>query len=227
MAAITNPEHSCMAKSVKSLITTLAIAMVSTLLLTACATGKSYKTYDDYNPNIDFRNYQSFSFISESPMIISSAQGAVSPLLEGRIMNAIRANLSRKGFRYVTNPEQADMAISFTVGARDQIKVDQYPASYRSGYGSYYRGYGYRTTYTTETRVRQYTEGQLAIDIFDVRSKTPAFHGSASTRVNDSDRKDIETFINNIVLETLDGFPPGTAAHAQPNLVPLDPQPNP
>jgi hypothetical protein len=158
-------------------------------------------------------------------MIVASAQGAVSPLLEGRIMNAVRADLSRKGFRYVPDPEQADMAISFTVGSRDQIRVDQYPATYRTGYGSYYRSYGYGMTYGTETRVRQYTEGQLAIDIFDVRSKNPAFHGSASTRINNSDREDIETFINNIVVETLDGFPPGQAAHAQPNLVPLQTNP--
>jgi hypothetical protein len=145
-------------------------ACATALALTACATGKSYKTYDDYNPNIDFGRYQTFSFISESPMIVASAQGAVSPLLEGRIMNAVRADLSRKGFRYVPDPEQADMAISFTVGSRDQIRVDQYPATYRTGYGSYYRSYGYGMTYGTETRVRQYTEGQLAIDIFDVRS---------------------------------------------------------
>lgn len=35
----------------------------------------------------------------------------------------------------------------------------------------------------------------------------------------------MEEFINNIVLETLDGFPPGQAAHAQPNLVPLPTNP--
>ena len=208
-----------------SRLPTVVMAIVSSLLLTACATGKSYKTYDDYNPNINFSGYQTFSFISDNPMIVSSAQGAVSPLLQGRIMNAIRADLSRKGFRYVTDPESADMALSFTVGARDQIRVDQYPASYRTGYGSYYRGYGYGMNYGTETRVRQYTEGQLAIDVFDVRSKTPAFHGSASTRVNSSDRENMEEFINNIVVETLDGFPPGQAAHAQPNLVPLQPAP--
>jgi hypothetical protein len=203
-----------------------SVVFISAVLLSACA-GKSYKTYDDYNPNIDFSRYQTFSFISDNPMIVSSAQGAVSPLLQPRLMNAIRADLSRKGFRYVTDPEQADMAISFTVGSRDQIRVDQYPASYRTGYGSYYRGYGYGMAYGTETRVRQYTEGQLAIDIFDVRSKTPAFHGSASTRVSSSDRENVEAFLNEIVVETLDGFPPGAAAHAQPNLVPLQPAPSP
>ncbi len=194
-------------------------------VLTACATGKSYKSYDDYNPSIDFGRYQTFSFISENPMIVASSQGPVSPLLEGRIMNAIRADMSGKGFRYVADPEQADMAISFTVGSRDQIKVNQYPASYRTGYGSYYRGYGYGMSYGTETRVRQYTEGQLAIDIFDVRSRNPAFHGTASTRITSSDRENVEKFLNDIVVETLDGFPPGQAAHAQPNLVPLQTNP--
>jgi hypothetical protein len=228
MAAATHPGVSFMATFLSRRGPLASVILLGAVLLGGC-TGKSYKTYDDYNPNIDFSNYQTFAFISDSPMIVSSAQGAVSPLLQPRLMNAIRADLSRKGFRYVNDPEQADMAISFTVGSRDQIKVDQYPASYRTAYGSYYGGYGYGygMNYATETRVRQYTEGQLAIDIFDVRSKTPAFHGTASTRISSSDRENIEAFLNEIVVETLDGFPPGGAAHAQPNLVPLQPAPSP
>ena len=208
---------------------TASVAILgSPVLLTACTTGKSYKTYDDYNPNIDFANYQTFSFISDSPMIVSSAQGAVSPLLQPRLMNAIRADLSRKGFplrhRSGCRPTWPSRSPS---AARDQIKVDQYPASYRTGYGSYYRGYGYGMNYATETRVRQYTEGQLAIDVFDVRSKTPAFHGTASTRVSSSDRENIrKTFHQRDCRRDPRWLPARNgAAHAQPNLVPLKTNP--
>ncbi len=200
-----------------------AVALV--LLLSACATGRSFQTYDDYNPNINFAGYQTFSFVSTNPMVISNAAGPVSPLLEGKMMNAIRRDLTAKGFRYVADPESADMAISFTVGSRDQIRVDQYPVAYRAGYGSYYRHYGYGVGYGTETRVRQYREGQIAIDIFDVRTKTPAFHGAASTRIRQSDRENPDELVSAIVTETLDGFPPGRVDFAQPNLVPLPTQP--
>lgn len=201
--------------------TYLAAAVV--LALTGCATGKNIQTYDDYNPEINFSSYRTFSFMSEHPMKVSEASSPVSPLLEGRMMRAIRGDLTRKGFSYVDDPDSADMVVSFTIGSRDQIRVDQYPVTYQAAYGRYYRPYGYGIGYGTETRVRNYTEGQLAIDIFDVKTKTPAFHGSASTRITQSDRENPAELIIQIVTETLDGFPPGGSNIARPNLVPFDP----
>ena len=193
-------------------------------LLVGCSTTRSIQSYDDYNPNIDFSSYRTFSFVSANPMIVASAARPVSPLLETQFMAAIRRDLESKGFRYVADPEGADMAISFTIGSREQIRVDQYPASYRAGYSRYYRHYGYSGFYGTETRVRQYTQGQLAIDIFDVRSKTPAFHGASSLRITDSDRANPNALMNQVVMETLDGFPPNRVDFAQPLLVPLPTQ---
>ena len=97
------------------------------------------------------------------------------------------------------------MAIGFTVGSRDQVKVDTYPSSFHTGYSR--RGYYYGYNYGTETRVRQYTEGQLAVDVFDVASKNPAFHGVASKKITDSDRENQQQTLNAITAEALAGFP--------------------
>lgn len=186
----------------------------------SCSTSSGIKSFHDYNPSADFASYRTWSFISERPMIVTS--GFVNPLLEGRVMSAIRSEMDAKGFNYANDPEGADVVISFTVGSRDKIKVDQYPASYRTSYGRYYRGYGYGASYGTETRVRQYTEGQLAIDIFDVEKHTPAFHGSASKRLTSRDRDNPEALINSVVTEALIGFPPDSArGEALPLLIPL------
>ena len=190
------------------------------VVVASCSTNSGIKTFHDYNPSMDFASYRTWSFISERPMIVNS--GFVNPLLEGRIMSAIRSEMDAKGFNYANDPEGADVVISFTVGSRDKIKVDQYPASYRTSYGRYYRGYGYGASYGTETRVRQYTEGQLAIDIFDVEKHTPAFHGSASKRLTSRDRDNPEPLINSVVTEALIGFPPTSArGEALPLLIPL------
>jgi hypothetical protein len=155
-------------------------------------------------------------------MIVAATTGAVNPLLEDRIMRAIGSEMDRKGFRQEEDPESVDVVISFTVGSRDQVRIDQYPASYRMGYSRYYRGYGYGASYGTETRVRQYTEGQLAIDIFDVENHTPAFHGSASKRLTSRDRDNPEALISSVVIEALLGFPPDSArGEALPQLIPL------
>ena len=199
---------------------------VAILAMISCSS-TGIESFHDYNPDINFTRYQTWSFISTNPMIVSTAAGAVNPLLEGRIMRAVRADLTEKGFRYADNPESADFVVSFTVGSREQIKVDQYPASYQVGYSRYHRygygGYSYGMSYGTETRVRQYTQGQLAIDVFDVASRSPAFHGSATTRVSDSDREHPEPLIASVVTEALTGFPPGSAAGvARPQLVPYE-----
>jgi hypothetical protein len=199
---------------------------VAILAMISCSS-TGIESFHDYNPDINFTRYQTWSFISTNPMIVSTAAGAVNPLLEGRIMRAVRADLTEKGFRYADNPESADFVVSFTVGSREQIKVDQYPASYQVGYSRYHRygygGYSYGMSYGTETRVRQYTQGQLAIDVFDVASRSPAFHGSATTRISDSDREHPEPLIASVVTEALTGFPPGSAAGvARPQLVPYE-----
>ncbi len=201
--------------------TAQAAALLVTLALLGSCAGSGITAYHDYNPALDFSKYRSFAFMSANPMIIASATSPANPLLEPRIMQAIRADLTGKGLREVPEPEQADVVISFTVGSREQIRVDQYPASYRTGYSRYYgRGF-YGAGYGTETRVRQYTQGQLAVDIFDVRSKSPAFHGTASKRITSSDRDNPLPVINEIVFEALDGFPPGSGSGiVQPTLVP-------
>lgn len=201
----------------------LLLMAATVAALGACSSTPKIESFHDYNPQVNFRTYQTWSFISERPMIVSSSRGAVNPLLQSRIMDAVRAELTQKGFSYVDDPETADFVVSFTVGSREQIKVTEYPASYQMSYGRYYRYGGYGMTYGTETRVRQYTEGQLAVDVFDVDTRVPAFHGSASTRITESDRENPQPLIRSGVAEALKGFPPGGAGGvAEPMLVPID-----
>ncbi|MEM8766353.1 MAG: DUF4136 domain-containing protein [Pseudomonadota bacterium] len=174
-------------------------------LQTACSSSSSIESTYDYNKQIDFRSYKTYAFISENPMSVSQAQGAVNPMLQGRLMESIRIAMNAKGYNEVSDPEDASMAIGFTVGSRDQVKVDTYPSSFQTGYSR--RGYYYGYNYGTETRVRQYTEGQLAVDVFDVESKTPAFHGVAQKRISESDRQNQQEMLNAVATEALSGFP--------------------
>jgi hypothetical protein len=188
------------------LIRTLtALSIGLTLALGGCSSSSPIESAYDYNRQVDFTGYRTYAFISENPMSVSQAQGAVNPMLQGRLMESIRIAMNAKGYSEVQDVEAADMAIGFTVGSRDQIKVDTYPSSFQTGYSR--RGYYYGYNYGTETRVRQYTEGQLAVDVFDVASHTPAFHGVASKKISDSDRKNQQAVLNAIATEALSGFP--------------------
>jgi hypothetical protein len=180
-------------------------SLMLALIVAGCSSSGGIESTYDYNREVDFRGYKTYAFISENPMAVSQAQGAVNPMLQGRLMESIRVTMNGKGYNEVTNVEAADMAIGFTVGSRDQIKVDTYPSSFHTGYSR--RGYYYGYNSGTETRVRQYTEGQLAVDVFDVASKNPAFHGVASKKITDADRENQQQTLNAITAEALAGFP--------------------
>jgi len=113
----------------------------------------------------------------------------------------------------IPDAESADFVLAFTVGSREEIKVDSYP-SMSAGYAGY--GYprhwgGWGGAYYgvgTETSVRQYTKGMLAIDVFDVASRRPVWHGVATKTIYESDREDASGTIKAAVDAILAGFPP-------------------
>lgn len=181
-----------------------ALAMV----VGGCASG--FKATYDHDAAQDFSGYQSFAWIGEHPMKVAATVGIPNPLLEPRIMTAISDALIAKGYKNVDEAESADFVVSFTVGSRDEIKVDSYPTmggSYGGYPGHWGWGGGYYG-YATETTVRQYTKGMLAVDIFDVMDRRPVWHGVATKSISESDREDAKATIKAAVDAVLAGFPP-------------------
>ncbi len=80
------------------------------------------------------------------------------------------------------------------------------------GYSTGYPGHwGWGAAYhccQSDTQVRQYTTGMLAIDIFDVSERRPVWHGVATKSINESDREDMNATIRDAVAVILGGFPP-------------------
>lgn len=175
-----------------------------------CAAG--IKATHDHDANHDFTGYQTYAWIAESPMRIGEGVTTPNPLLEGRIMAAVERALSAKGYRKIDAATDADFVVSFTIGSRESIKVDSYP-SMSMGYSTGYPGHwAWGASYyccQSETRVRQYRTGVLAIDVFDVEARRPVWHGVASKRLESSDRLNMEATVNAAVDAILDAFPPG------------------
>lgn len=179
-------------------------------LLGACAS--TFKATYDHDAGNDFSNYHSFAWISKNPMKIGQGVTVSNPLLEPRIMSTLEKALVAKGYAWVAEAKSADFVISFTIGSREEIKVDSYPSMSAGigmgypghwGWGGAYYGYG-----GTETSVRQYTKGILAVDIFDVKDRRPVWHGAASKTINESDRENLDETIKAAVDAIVAGFPP-------------------
>ena len=170
-----------------------------------CAFGsgcESISTKTDYDSNFSFSGYHTFSWISKSPLVSKSPE--VSPLTEGRIEKAVMTVLSQKGFRFVDDPAKADFVLAFTVGARQQVRVTSNP--YAAGYGM--GPYMWGGPYYQNIDVHEFTEGRLAIDIFDVKQRQPVWHGHATKSISSSDQKNRDELINKAVAAILKSFPP-------------------
>ena len=187
----------------------MLVTAVLSLGLGACASG--FKATYDSDPAHDFSGYQTFAWISPNPMIVGPTNRVPNPLLEPKIMSAVEGVLTTRGYSKVDDPEAADFVLSFTVGSREEIQVNSYPASY-AGYG--YRGaWGWGGPYygmgmATETQVRQYQKGMLALDVFDVKEHRPVYHSVAEKSITDSDRKNMDETIQAAVNAVLEAFPP-------------------
>lgn len=168
---------------------------------------------DSYKNNeIDTSQYQTFAWLNETKILLETKD--VNPIVKLMIDDEIEAAFIAKGYRLTKNAETADFTISYTVGSREQITVSSYPSNYGSMnwgggyYGGYYgRGfYGSSYGYERETRVKTYTEGKLAIDVFDVKAHQPAWHGVGTKKISSSDEKDPQEAVKSIVVQVLSQF---------------------
>ena len=176
------------------------MGLLAVVLTAGCS---STRVNSDFNESADFSSYRTWAFMSETPLLIAEA-ASVNPLVQGRVMNATRAALTAKGYAFVENRQRADFVVSFTLGARDKIRVTSYPTAYRSP-----GRWGWGAAYHSDVDVRKYVEGTLAIDVFDVKQKRPVWHGWAVRTISAADRRNPAPVINETVAAILDEFPPG------------------
>ena len=185
----------------KILVTALVIVVAS------CSSTYDAKVDFDKNTNVDTINYKTFAWLT-SGKIMAPAED-FNPVMKLRVDEEIEQAFIMKGYKLVADAEKADFAISYTVGNRDKIKVSSYPSTYNSSFGwgrGYYGGHYGGVHMGTETRVRQYTEGKLAIDVYDVKSHQPAWHGWATKRLTSDDKEAPSSMIKDVVNEVVTQF---------------------
>lgn len=174
------------------------------LLLFACFTMgcAGVQARSDFDPNAHFDSYRSFAWISEEPGRLPGATETedVDPLLARRIRETIERHLEARGFQKVDDPAAADFGVSFSVGRREKIQVYSGPTVGGGywGYGGWYAGSSMSAT--------SYTEGTLAIDVFDGESHLAVWHGWASKRIQQS--ADRAAVVDEVVGAILARFPP-------------------
>ncbi len=180
----------------------LAILVLIATLFVGCTTIRTGSHQDE---NVSLGDYQSFSWISDDPLILAAGdQAEISPLSKKKIVEAMEKTFRDKGYTYTSNREGADFVVSYTVGTREKIDASSYPNEYDGAWGWHLHG---RYYYDTEIRHRSYTEGTLGIDIFDGKTRQPVWHGWATKTISSADRENPSPSITKAVESVLARFP--------------------
>ena len=176
--------------------TKFALLLALPLVTASCST---VRVASDYDKEINFASYKTYAFFK--PGI---DQVKISELDKKRILRAIEANMTGKGF---TKSENPDMLISFFTKERDRVDVynDAWGYGWGWGWGPYY-GAGY-----WGPAVSTSTEGSLYIDFIDARKNQLVWQGiGTATLVTSGNVEKKEARINKIVAEVIQQYPPGS-----------------
>jgi hypothetical protein len=166
------------------------------LALAGCATNPTIKT--DYDSSANFSAYHSYSWV------YSGVPSGMNPLLFQRVHDSIDRALQT---RY-SAASPGDFAVAFTLGRRDSVQVTDF-----GPYAPYYRGWGMGPGWGyNNVDVRNVTNGTLVIDVYDVASKKPVWHGIATQEVNPDKLPDQAT-IDSVVAQVVAKFPPAAPAN--------------
>ena len=176
----------------------------SALLIGACASTPN--TYSNVDVTADFSKYKTFGFFEELATDKADYESTETRYLK----NAVTREMNLRGI----NPaDQPDLKINFYINSKDKIRSRQTPTA--GGYYGY-RGSHYGAWGGYETRIDQYTEGTLNIDVVDVRSEKLVWEGAIVGRVTEDVLNNLEAVLDEAVREIYKSFPvpPKTATPA-------------
>ena len=177
----------------------LAVASFA-LGMAGCASGP--KIHSVYEQGVNFNNYQTFSFLEAL-----EPQGAQQyrSLSSKYLTEAIRRELTARGLKEVADGQ---LLVGFNVSTKEKIKSTSSPSMSAGYYG--YRGrygYSYGMGYGTETRISQYTEGTLNIDVVDASRKQLIWEGVAVGKLKEPKENELQAGIDKVVAEIFTEYP--------------------
>jgi Domain of unknown function (DUF4136) len=143
----------------------------------------------DYDRSANFGQYKTYSWEQIKTQ---------DPLMVDRIKNAVKTTLAAKGFTEV--PSDGDLSLVAMETTRDQQTLDTFYNNFGGGWR--WGGFGDATT-TTET----YKVGTLVVDLFDTKTKTLVWRGSASDTISNKSEKNIDN-LDKGVEKMFKKFPP-------------------
>jgi hypothetical protein len=157
----------------------LRIAVGLLFLLSIAAQVVADKVFSDFDPKANFSQYKTFMWIKRPHM--------EDPLMDDRIVDAINAELTAKGWKLVQ--ESADVGVAAHLATRRNHTLETFYSGFGGGWRWHYLGGG---TGTATTHIETYVVGTLVVDLFDSRTKQLEWRGWATDALPDNPKKEMK-----------------------------------
>jgi hypothetical protein len=169
---------------------------VGTVASFSLACGYGIKTATDYDRNINFSKYRTFS--------IMKGNSSGNPLMDQRAAADVASALTSKGWKEAPAGEAQT-----TVVVHAATKTKHSYQTFYDGWGGWrwrWGGFGQTQTFVTDYKV-----GTLVVDIFDAKTKEAIWHGFASDALSDNARDNAKA-TEQAVEKMFNTFPPPSAS---------------
>ena len=182
-------------------------------LLAACASGPPKPTVD-FKSDYDFGKVSTIAFYHDSGEVIGDNPLQLSDIQRGRVNEALVFALENDGFRFVKNPKDADLLLSWHLVTQHKTDIRTYEtpsAAYGGYYGRYNRYSAYRcwscAPTQTEVSVRNYTQGTFIVDMIDPKMKQSVWRGVTQSKLKKEPSQDQADY-NAAATVIFESFPP-------------------
>lgn len=174
------------------------------LLLTVMATAgcSTVRVSQDYDPQADLSRFNTWQWRDT----IQPSTGDIrvdNPLLNKRLRRAVENHLADRNFSLAQG--QPDLYLTYHLDIEQKIQSETYHSMVGVGY-YYHPWYG---GFDTETRIRQYDESRLIIDIRAADTDNLLWRGMGTYRLTTHKTpQKADAAVQNIVDQILFQFPP-------------------
>jgi hypothetical protein len=171
---------------------------LAALILAGCASTPN--TFSQADPTTDFSDYKTYAFHDNPATNNADYESLVTNFLKV----SVAQQLDARGMNY--DPSNPDIVVNFFLNTKEKVRSRSVPTM--SGY------YGYRDPfydpwpgYAYETRIDQYTEGTLNIDIADVAKRKLVWEGAVVGRITDDFVRNLEQGLDQAVADIFRNYP--------------------
>ncbi len=178
-----------------------ATVFLTSLILASCSSTPN--TYSSAAPNADFSRVKTYGFFDQ----ISTDKVGYQSLETNFLKVAVAREMDLRGLRY--EPNNPDVQINFYIHTEDKIRSRSVPTmggGYYGFRGGFYDDFGYGGV-AYETRIDQYTEGTLTVDMIDPVNRKLLWEGTVAGRLTKKDVQNMGATVNEAVRDVFVNFP--------------------